>query len=89
MTQEERQSFWYKHIQTCERSGSKIVAYCKQHDLSESQFYSYRKRLKKIQSVHFHEVKQAEVKCIEFKVNGLHIVISKEQLPHFMEALRD
>ncbi len=39
------QAFWLNHIVACEQSGSGVLAYLREHGLSEQSFYRWRKRL--------------------------------------------
>jgi len=40
-----KQFAWQKHFEKCHRSGLSQSAYCKQHNLVESQFYYWKKQL--------------------------------------------
>lgn len=41
----ERAAFWRRHLDSQSASGLSIRAYCREHGLTESSFYQWRKRL--------------------------------------------
>lgn len=42
----EKLKFWYMHITSCSQSSLSIAAYCKENNLNQGTFYSYKKRIR-------------------------------------------
>ncbi len=68
----DRREFWEKHISSCRESGLSYAGYCRGHDLSESTFSYWRRRLSDAQKG---QPALVELKVSEGKDNGIEVIL--------------
>ena len=67
--------FWARHLRECQESGLSYAAYCRRHDLTESAFGYWRKKLLAVQQDRFGFV---ELKVSAGKRSGIEVVLRNQ-----------